>query len=343
MINNKLTKIKSFVEGSITKLLTVNGLTKENLKYELDVYFRKVEIEKKADTFYKYVEVLIENSKKRVAKVTWQSYLRTKQLVKVFEKDESYKIEFKSINIDFYFLFVEYLEGTQEMSSNTIGKQLKNIKIFMNSANEDGITIFSGHKHKHFKVLKEDSFQIYLNESELSALSKLNYELDSVEDRVRDLFLMGAYTGQRVSDWRKLNEINIVVYDGVSCFKFKQTKTNNEVVIQIHPIIQSILDKREGKAPKFVNEQDVNLKLKEIAEKAKIKNKVTEKENVPKYELVSTYTARRSFCTNAYKNGMDTLAIMQLSGHKTEKSFLTYIKIGKEEFATRIANHNFFH
>jgi len=61
-----------------------------------------------------------------------------------------------------------------------------------------------------------------------------------------------------------------------------------------------------------------------------------------KYELVSSHTARRSFCTNAYKSGMDSLAIMQLSGHKTEKSFLTYIKIGNEEFASRIANHKFF-
>lgn len=153
---------------------------------------------------------------------------------------------------------------------------------------------------------------------------------------------MGAYTGQRVSDWRKLNENNIVVYDSVSCFKLRQAKTNNEVIIPIHPIIQTILDKRKGKAPKFVNDQDINLKLKKIAEKAKIKDEISEKENVPKYDLVCTHTARRSFCTNAYKNGMDTLAIMQLSGHKTEKSFLTYIKIGKEEFASRIAKHKFF-
>ncbi|WP_372744427.1 tyrosine-type recombinase/integrase [Lutibacter sp.] len=342
IINHKLTKIYSFVDEAYLKLQVANKLTKENLKYELDVYFNKVTEEKKIETFYEYVDVLIENSKKRVAKVTWQTYSRTLELIKDFDKSENYKIDFKSINIDFYFSFVEYLEDVEEMSPNTIGKQIKNLKMFMNSANEDGITDLMGHKHKHFKVLKEDSFQIYLNEDELLELSKLEYELDSVEDRVRDLFLMGAYTGQRVSDWRKLNENNISVYDGVSCFKLTQTKTNNEVIIPIHPVIQSIFDKRGGVAPKFVNEQDVNLKLKKIAEKAKIKDKVSEKENIPKYDLVSTHTARRSFCTNAYKNGMDTLAIMQLSGHKTEKSFLTYIKIGKEEFAKRIANHKFF-
>ena len=75
-----------------------------------------------------------------------------------------------------------------------------------------------------------------------------------------------------------------------------------------------------------MNEQDVNLKLKKIAEKAKISTKVSEKDNVPKFELVCTHTARRSFCTNAYKDGMDTLAIMQLSGHKTEKKFFNIYK-----------------
>ena len=52
---------------------------------------------------------------------------------------------------------------------------------------------------------------------------------------------------------------------------------------------------------------------------------------VPKYQLIKTHTARRSFCTNAYKAGMDCLDIMALSGHTTEKSFLRYIKVTQEE------------
>ena len=39
---------------------------------------------------------------------------------------------------------------------------------------------------------------------------------------------------------------------------------------------------------------------------------------VPKYQLIKTHTARRSFCTNAYKAGMDCLDIMALSGHTTD-------------------------
>ena len=64
---------------------------------------------------------------------------------------------------------------------------------------------------------------------------------------------------------------------------------------------------------------------------------------VPKYQLIKTHTARRSFCTNAYKAGMDCLDIMALSGHTTEKSFLRYIKVTQEERARRIAGAWFFY
>jgi site-specific recombinase XerD len=342
-INNELSNLRSFVFNKCSLLRLEGNFTKDNLKYELDVYFNKVSKHKKIETFYEYVEdVLVENSKKRVAKVTWQSYLRTLELIRSFEKEEKYKISFETITIDFYYRFVQYLEETIELSPNTIGKQIKNIKMFMNTANDDGFNQCNGHKHKHFKVLKVDSFQIYLNDEELSDILVLDYEIDSVVCRVRDLFLIGAYTGQRISDWKNLNENNIIEYNGVSCFKIIQTKTKAEVVIPIHPNIQLIFDKRKGKAPKFVNEQEINERLKKIARDARINELISEKGNVPKYELVSSHTARRSFCTNAYKSGMDSLAIMQLSGHKTEKNFLTYIKIGNEEFASRISNHKFF-
>ncbi|WP_256451685.1 hypothetical protein [Lutibacter sp. A64] len=51
VINNKLTKIKSFVEEKFIALLTADKLSKENLKYELDVYFNKVNVEKKMKNF----------------------------------------------------------------------------------------------------------------------------------------------------------------------------------------------------------------------------------------------------------------------------------------------------
>ena len=55
-----------------------------------------------------------------------------------------------------------------------------------------------------------------------------------------------------------------------------------------------------------------------------------------KWELISSHTARRSFCTNAYKDNIPTLAIMAISGHKTEAAFLKYIKADGKEHAEKV-------
>ncbi|MCL2329156.1 MAG: tyrosine-type recombinase/integrase [Bacteroidetes bacterium] len=56
-------------------------------------------------------------------------------------------------------------------------------------------------------------------------------------------------------------------------------------------------------------------------------------ETFEKWQQVSSHTGRRSFCTNMYKRGLPTLMIMSISGHKTEKSFLKYIKVKQNEHA----------
>ena len=55
-----------------------------------------------------------------------------------------------------------------------------------------------------------------------------------------------------------------------------------------------------------------------------------------KHEIISTHAARRSFCTNAFKDGIPTLHIMSISGHRTEKAFLKYIKVDGEEHAKKV-------
>jgi hypothetical protein len=95
----------------------------------------------------------------------------------------------------------------------------------------------------------------------------------------------------------------------------------------------------------------INKQIKEIAELAEIdevieisipkgKKRIFVKEK--KFNLVKSHTARRSFCTNAYLSGMSSLDIMQISGHKTESSFLKYIKVTPSETAERLAQSTFF-
>ena len=55
-----------------------------------------------------------------------------------------------------------------------------------------------------------------------------------------------------------------------------------------------------------------------------------------KWECVTAHTARRSFATNMYKRNFPTLMIMRITGHQTEKAFLSYIKVSEDENAERM-------
>jgi integrase len=52
-----------------------------------------------------------------------------------------------------------------------------------------------------------------------------------------------------------------------------------------------------------------------------------------------SHTARRSFATNLYLQGYPAIEIMKITGHKTESSFLKYIKVNKAAAAKRLSTH----
>ena len=60
---------------------------------------------------------------------------------------------------------------------------------------------------------------------------------------------------------------------------------------------------------------------------------------VEKWKLLSSHTARRSFCTNSYKRGIPIGYIMKISGHTTEKNFFKYINVSPEEHAEKFRAH----
>ena len=158
-------------------------------------------------------------------------------------------------------------------------------------------------------------------------------------------------SGLRVSDYNRLTTDNIQNYDGSEMFEVRCKKTNSLVIVPIHPVVKSILIKYYNSLPPSQNEQLINRNLKVLGRLCGMDEGVLLKTTKggritsctrPKYEMIKTHTARRSFCTNAYLSKMDTLDIMALSGHKTETNFLKYIKVTGKERAKRIAEHKFF-
>lgn len=89
--------------------------------------------------------------------------------------------------------------------------------------------------------------------------------------------------------------------------------------------------------PKAISPQKANEYIKEVAAKIDLLKEevvinsthdgVRISKTLPKYKLIENHTARRSFATNAAARGIPYQFIMPITGHKTEKAFLRYIKI----------------
>jgi integrase len=350
LINDLEKHFQEFHNENLSKGYTPNY---SEVKNHFDSFFTVAKPQPKQEktTLFTYIDFLINKpeTKRNLTEGSIKNYRLTQTFLKRFH-DEVYTIDFDSINLEWYNDFVEWCEN-QSLSKNYIGKHIKTLKTFMNNAIEDGLTNNHQFQSKRFVVLREDADNIYLTLHELQKLWKLDLSHDPRKQDVRDLFLIGAFTGLRVSDYNNIRKENITTVNGVKMFRIKTRKTQKEVAIPLHPIVQEILTRNGGKPPQRIPDQKINELIKDIAESAGIDEvsyttitrggKKVKKKNY-KFDLVKTHTARRSFCTNAYLSNMSTIDIMSISGHTTEKAFLNYIKVTPEQTAIRMSEHPFF-
>ena len=345
--NARLKKIKSDILDIHREFLNdETEPSNELLKKELDKRAKLKGLEKKEDLF-SFIDKYIEESKAIKAPGTILVYKRAKAHLENYCKEYNKHLDFDNIDLEFYNSFIAYLTKGN-YSQNTIGKQIKILKTFLNEATDRGINTTLEFKKRRFKRPTEDTDKIYLNTDELELIYKLKIEKDKQLDEIRDLFIIGCYTGLRFSDFTQLKPENIV--DG-NKIRIRTNKTNELVIIPLHKYVREILKKYKNEIPQALSNPKMNLNLKHLGRIAKIKESVESsitkggklvKTTDFKYNLITTHTARRSFATNLYLADIPGITIMKITGHQTEKSFLRYIRISQEENANKLLNHEFF-
>lgn len=247
----------------------------------------------------------------------------------------------------------KYIICFKAMIQNAMDQELHNNLIALRA--------FSKKKIQETDKAKE----IYLTKAELQALYEM--PLEGLKDKVRDVFLVGCYTCQRFSDYARLEKENFTkTAKGTKVVRIVQEKTGNDVVIPIlndnllhiaekygydipkvndvilNRYIKQILKELSSTVPSLARKERTLLTMKE-REKEKQGLVSFERDNKgyvikPRYELVSSHTARRSGITNLYLSGnFDTYQMMSISGHKDEKTFYEYIKLSSDEVADSIA------
>jgi integrase len=345
-INRHIKKIKLEIESIVSNAMDEG--TEPSPEYVLNEYYgvNQEQNQTGRKDLFEYFEDYIKAKSPRVSKHTINDYHALKKHLKGYERWSRSKLEFKSINYSFYQKFMKYLshdavkpDGEKGLAVNTIGKTLRNLKIFSRDCVRKNI--IDPIDTSGFKVYQEEVENIYLTEKEITAIYKLDLSEDNKRERIRDLFVLGCFTGLRYSDLSNIKPANVKG----DFIHLRQGKTMNHVVIPLNDSAKMIIRKYNGGIPEGIHMNDFNKLIKDIARDAGIDEEIIiiQKRGAEriesmykKFELIASHTCRRSFCTNEYLKGTPTLFIMKISGHRTERNFLKYIKVDEEVAARKM-------
>lgn len=310
-----------------------------------------------ANIFFATVERIIEDADsgkllkedlKPFAKTTIKNWKASKSRLMEFnpnlsfaDNDEKTYNEFKS------------WANAQDFGASYIDKLIKDWKSFFKYGRYPAPT-----KFKRLGVGVPE--KPYLNTTEIAILEAL--ELTGTDEEIRDRYIVNLYTGLRISDMKNLI-IDRIDGDKIN---FKSTqKTGAPVSIPIAAPIKKMLNKYNGQFPPQHHEVHVNRRIKVICGKAGITKpielKVSEMNSrlkarlikegfmngsevtvkIPKNELITNHTARRSMTTNMLRSGIPMNKARKIIAMSL-KTLERYDKITAEENADDLKHHSFF-
>lgn len=350
-LNKYLDKLEQTVISFKSERHNLESISRQDLKSYIlksKINERKEmeeDLQRESD-FFKTWEKIIEETKtskgESISSGTKVAKKQTLRLVRKFAVAKSMSLSFDDIDMSFYHSFDSYMKK-QGLNGNSRGRHFKEIKAVLREAIDRDIKVNLSFQKKSFKVIRSSSDNTYLNDDEVKRILKL--KLSPTLEKNRDIFVMACFVGARHSDWSQIRKGNIEVENGKEILKIRQTKTGETIHIPVHPVVRMILNKYNGEPPKVISNQKFNEALKDICKEqdAKLGNVIIDGKEVEKWTEITTHTARRSFATNAYlSKSLDVYQIMKCTGHRTEASFLIYLKLNGKDYAMQAAESKFF-
>ncbi len=265
---------------------------------------------------------------------------------------------FEKVDMDFYRDFNAFMKG-KDYRINTIGKIINLFKTMLACAEEDGYPVNQAFRYKSFKCQRVMVDTIYLTREDLKAMMKVDLsKMDPCYEKARDIFMIGVWTAQRVSDYDHLSKDNITKQivrrtekDGtitereIRTITLIQQKTGKRVIIPCCKELCNILDKYPAELPSLW-EQKLNKYIKTIGQMAKLTTPIHTtttkggnlvREVTPKYQLITSHTARRTGATLMYLSGMDVYDICKITGHSDIQTLMRYIRANELETFKKIS------
>lgn len=240
--------------------------------------------------------------------------------------------------------------GVTNIKDTTVEKNISALRWFLTWADRRGMLPCTDYRDFRPKLQKMDKPVIFLDWDELMTL--LNFELeDDALRKVRDVFCFCAFTSLRYSDvyalrWADVFEDHI---------KVTTQKTDDALVIELNDYSQEILGRYcdeaypDDKVFPVLSNQKMNVRLKELMRLCGFSRlvRVSEFQNgervdrlVPKWQLITTHAARRTFISNALMMGIPPNVVMRWTGHADYDSMKPYIAIADAVRAKEMEKFN---
>ncbi len=265
----------------------------------------------------------------RPSEATLGRYRLVANRLKHFSNDRHTELAFNNIDEHFYRDFVAWLSTDQNLYDGAVGNHIKVLKTFMRWAQDQGF--HDNNSYTRFYKPDPVAETIALSANELRSIRDADLTDSHKLARVRDHFLLQAYTGLRYGDLIKIGPQN---FDRVHGFiHVPITKTETRPIIPITSPLEQLLERYPSLFFEFNSIVKANVYLKQLGERVGLNSPVIEGQSkngkrfettVPKYMLLTTHVARRSFVTISLEFGLQDSFIRLVTGHKTNDVMQTH-------------------
>ena len=323
-------------------------MTPEDLALELD-YFAGKKIRPdtgRTATFQDFLTAYVLERKNAAAakRGTWKILHTWSSHLNAYATDRGITLDFDSFTWEFLNDFKNWLcAPPRSHGQNYISKGIDVVKQFLREAERRHL--HTNTTYRGFSVAKEKTTKSGLSFDELGALYNLDLTNNKRLEKVRDLFLIGCYTGLRYSDFTRIRPEHITEEDGQKFLSITTQKTGTLVDIPLFPQAELLLRKYDFHPPGISNVK-MNEYLREVGQLAGLDDTFLIVRTVggkrqetlhSKWEVLTSHVARRSFATNFFLLGIPAAMLMKITGHATERQFMAYIAVDGKRNARLLA------
>lgn len=307
------------IEKRILKM-DVNLLSNANLK--LVIANKTINSTSIKDHINRWLESVLNNGfDNSITDGTYANYnYIINKLADVIDLDK----DIRNLNKEFVLKLMNYYTTISKLSISTRKIHITVLKMFFNfvELENDDMKINSYIK---IKFNKSNTENIALNKNEIEALKQI--KLSPKLNLTRNLYLLGAMTGQRKSDLRSI--IDQYKKDE-KLLEVIQKKTSKRVYIPIQEGLEELTNSL--KAYNTMNRNVDNDNLKVIFKMLNFNRIIIKNNKQVKLKDVATFhSSRKTFITRALNNGVPASTVMFISGHTCSKNFSKYIGTDKDD------------